>query len=87
MKTLHLNMVRLSRIIYSNINVSILDFGLTQYNGNPWLAYRLPGEEVEGAYTMMAVAEDGQLDTWFIGTAQSGDPMTAFSRQAINYDY
>ena len=82
-------MVRLSRIFYSQsiINDLFLDFGLTQYNGNPWLAYRLPDQEVEGAYTMMAVAEDGQLDTWFIGTAQSGDPMTAFSRQAINYDY
>lgn len=54
---------------------------MTQYNGNPYLTYRLPEGDIEGGYTMMAVAEDPQEDIWFIGSHESGAAMTVFRRQ------
>ena len=59
---------------------------MTQYNGNPYLTYRLPGGDIEGGYTMMATAEDPQEDIWFIGSHESGAAMTVFRRQ-LNRDY
>ena len=59
------------------LKLLLLDYGLTIHNGNPYLVYRIPGEEIEGSNCMMASGDEVNL--MFIGGEEK--PMTAYAKQ------